>query len=370
MRIGVAWRYFHERSGLPRYCSELVRRLGRTEDVYLFANSVEVELPIRGVVRFPFFFHSDRVEYGPNTLLNSSIVSLGKRRLDLDIVNTQNATLLGQDVITVHGTWWRHYEIHAKSDPRMARELRKSLMPVFEKINYRGRRYRRLIAVSGLASRELQESYGVPEDDIAVVYEGADTERFREDPGRRGAWRRANGLEDMTVLLHVSTDFLRKGLWTIVRGLPYLPKTVHAVIVGRENPGPYREVARSLGVDERLHFVPYADPLEDFYNGCDIYVFPTYYESFGLTLLEAMACGKPVVCTRNAGVSELLTDGKDSLFLEHWDDPRELAGLVSRAMDEAFARGLGHKARRTAEQYTWERTIRATRQVYEAALRR
>src|SRR2546428_2169845 len=114
MRIGIAWRYFHERSGLPRYCSELARHLGQTDEVYLFAHSVEVELPVRGVVKFPFFFHSDRMEYGPNTLVDSAIVSAGKRRLGLDLVNTQNGTLLAQDVITAHGTWWRHYEIHAR----------------------------------------------------------------------------------------------------------------------------------------------------------------------------------------------------------------------------------------------------------------
>ncbi len=368
MKIGLAWRNFHERSGLPRYCTQLARRLAQRDEVYLFARSVEVDIESKKVVTFPFLFTSKRLEYGPNTVLNSAIIAVAKRRLGLDVVNTQDATLLGQDVITAHGTWWGHYRVHAMNNSAMARELRKSVIPLVERWNYRRRRYRRIIVPSRLVWSELRERYGVPEDDMTVVYDGVDPTLFRPDPERRLSWRRAHGFGDEIVLLHISTDFLRKGLWTLVRSLPLLPPSVCLFVIGREDPSPYLAAARQHGVQNRIRFAASADPLEDFYNGSDIYVFPTFYESFGLTLLEAMACAMPVVCTRSAGVAEILHDGRDGVLLDRWDDPRELAAKVSYMIESGIGPGVGREACRTAQSYGWQRTAALTRQVYEAAV--
>ncbi len=370
MRVGIAWRYFHERSGLPRYCTELARKLSAADDVFLFAHRVETPIPARGFVKFPFFFKSDRIEYGPNTFLNSLITKRGKRRLGLDIINGQNATILGPDVITAHGTWWRHYEIHARTDPAKAKELRKSLLPRFEKLNYGRRMYRHIIAPSELACSELEKYYRVPREDVSIVPDGVDTVRFSVDDERRARWRGAHGFREETVLLHVSTDFLRKGLWTIVKSLPILPENVVAVVVGREDPSRYLDVARSLGVSDRIRFYPFSDSLEDFYNGADIYVFPSFYESFGLSILEAMSCGKPVICGREAGVVEILEDGREAFVLDRWDDPIELAEKIRSIATPGVASRMGREGRRTAERHSWDKTVQLTRDAYAQALRR
>lgn len=367
MRIGLAFRTFHERSGLPRYCVELARRLARRDEVYLFARTVEAEVPARGFVRFPWSFRSKRVEYGPNTIVNSAILAMGKHHLGLDVVNTQGAELLGIDVITAHGTWWGHYRAHADANPVLAAELRKSMFPLVERANYRGRRYRRIIAVSELTRRELMGTYEVPSEDIETIPEGVDLERFRPDPVRRRAWRSRMGFDGELVLLHVSTDFVRKGLRTIVRALPSIESDGHLVVVGREDPGPYRELAGKLGASDRITFVPEVDSIEECYAGADAFVFPSHYEAFGLSVLEAMASGLPVVCTRGLGVSELLTDEKDAVLLARWDDPAELARAVNALGTEA-RNEFGGAARRTAERYPWDRAAERTRGVYEAVL--
>ena len=368
MRVGLAFRTFHERSGLPRYCTELARCLVRTDDVYLFARTLETDVPAKGVVRFPWTFHSKRIEYGPNTLVNSALLRVGKSVLGLDAVNTQGAELLGMDVITAHGTWWGHHRAHAAADAAFEAELRKSMMPVVERANYRGRRYRRIIAVSELARRELHEIYNVPNEHIDVIPDGVDLRRFRPDRERRRAWRSAMGFDGELVLLHVTTDFVRKGLRTIIRALPQIEGDPRLVVVGREDPAPYREEARRLGVDGALTFVPFAEAIEDFYAGADVFAFPSHYEAFGLSLLEAMASGLPVVCTNGLGATDLMTDGKDALLLRVWNDPRELAAKVNTLGSEP-RHAIGAAARRTAEAYPWERTAAETREVYEACLR-
>ena len=370
MRIGLAWRAFHERSGLPRYCVELARRLAKTDDLHLFARTVEASIPgTKSVSRFPFEFRSKRIEYGPNTVVNSAILRTAKGLRRLDVVNTQGAELLGLDVITAHGTWWGHFRAHAAKDPALRAELRKSMFPVVERANYRLHRYKRVIAVSELTRRELRETYGVPDEDIVTISEGVDVSRFRPDESRRRAWRSRMGFEGDFVLLHVTTDFVRKGLRTIVRAMPAFPREARLVVVGREDPTPYQEEARHLGVRERITFVPHADAIEEFYAGADAFVFPSHYEAFGLSVLEGMASGLPVVCTRSLGVAELLTDGRDAVLVDHWDDPKALADAVNRLGPEA-RRTMGRAARATAESHPWEETARLTRDVYEACLRR
>ena len=369
MRIGVAFRTLHERSGLPRYCVELVRRLGATDDVYLFARSVEAATPAKGVVRYPWSFHSRRLEYGPNTLVNAALIGVARRRLRLDVVNTQGAEMLGFDVITAHGTWWGHFRAHAAADPAMAAELRKSMFPLVERANYRGRRYRRIIAVSELTRRELRGTYAVPDADIETIPEGVDLAHFRPDAAKRRAWRKQMGFDGEFVLLHVSTDFVRKGLRTILRALPRMDRNARVVVVGGENPGPFQQEARRLGVADRVTFAGFVDDVAGCYAGADAFVFPSHYEAFGLSVLEAMAAGLPVVCTRGLGVSELLTDGKDALLLDRWDDPEELAAKVA-VLHGSAGPEVGRAARRTAEAYPWERTAARTRAVYEACLRR
>ena len=177
------------------------------------------------------------------------------------------------------------------------------------------------------------------------------------------------GYGDEPILLHVTTDFVRKGLRTIIRALPHIDSDARLVVVGDEDPSPYREEAKRLGVEQRITFSGRAETIEDFYMGADAFVFPSHYEAFGLSILEAMASGLPVICTRGLGATELMTDGKDCLLLESWDDPLELAEKIE-SLETAGPRTLGAAARRTAELHSWARTAASTRQVYEGCLRK
>ncbi len=97
-------------------------------------------------------------------------------------------------------------------------------------------------------------------------------------------------------------------------------------------------------VDERLHFVPYTDSLEDFYNGRDIYVFPTSYESFGLTLLEAIGAGLPSIATEVGGMPELIEEGCES-FPVPAGDVDALANRIRRLSERPDLRtSMGQRA--------------------------
>lgn len=368
LRIGLVYRDFHERAGLPRFCVELARSLSRTDDVFLFSRRIGATIPAKRIVRFPWSFRSMRIEYGPNTVVNSSLVGVGKRVLGLDVVNTQGAEMLGFDVITAHGTWPAYLRACASVQPDLSAELRKSVMPLVERANYRTRRYKRIIAVSEMTRRELRAIYGVPDEDIEVIPEGVDLQRFRPDPIRRSAWRKRMGFEGRFVLLHVTTDFSWKGLRTILRALPGIEGDPHLVVVGPGDPAPYL-AEMDPEAKSRVTFFKFQENIEDFYSGADLFLFPSRRESFGLCLLEAMASALPVICTKDLGAAELMTDGKDALLLDRWDSPEELIDKAN-AIGPTGGMKIGVAARQSAEMYSWERMANRTRTVYEACLPR
>jgi glycosyltransferase involved in cell wall biosynthesis len=95
--------------------------------------------------------------------------------------------------------------------------------------------------------------------------------------------------------------------------------------------------------------------LKKFYNGIDVYVQPSCTEGFAITVLEAMSYGKPVIVSEGAGVSELVTDGKDGYVIPICDSDAIVDKLKVLRGDSSLREEMGAAARETAHKYTWER---------------
>ena len=94
----------------------------------------------------------------------------------------------------------------------------------------------------------------------------------------------------------------------------------------------------------------------DFYAAADLYVSPSREDSFGLPVLEAMACGLPVITSTFAGVAELITNEIDGFILRDPSDSQALAQLLERLyIDESLRNRISEAATRTAEKWTWDR---------------
>jgi len=111
-----------------------------------------------------------------------------------------------------------------------------------------------------------------------------------------------------------------------------LEKNVKLLVVGKDRPAHYHDMAGKLGVLDRVFFVGPRRDVENFYGAGDLFILPSVYEPFGNTCMEALACGLPLVTTRMTGASELIREGKNGLII---DDPRniqEMAGILQRAL--------------------------------------
>ena len=231
-----------------------------------------------------------------------------------------------------------------------------------------------LVALSRTVADDFRQFHGVPANRIRVVYNGVDTERFSPE-GRlryRRAVRRRLGIPDRKVLaLIVAHNFRLKGVPTLLRAMSRLAARrlpVHLVVVGGKHLRPWRRMAGRLGIDEAVSFVGPQDQTAPYYAAADLYVHPTFYDTCSLVVLEAAASGLPVITTRINGVSELLSDGVDSLLISDPADADELAGQMRVLLDGYLREKIGKAARQTALRHTLKRNVEEILAVYEEAV--
>jgi glycosyltransferase involved in cell wall biosynthesis len=122
-------------------------------------------------------------------------------------------------------------------------------------------------------------------------------------------------------------------------------------------------VRAELGIEVRF-LGTYRD-MARIYGTSDVCVLPTLHEPFGLPVLEAMACGVPVIVSRCAGVAEVISDGSDGMLLEDPTDVQELAAKLRRLVSERKLRDeLGVCAAETAKRYPWEAIAEKVEMLY------
>jgi glycosyltransferase involved in cell wall biosynthesis len=149
-----------------------------------------------------------------------------------------------------------------------------------------------------------------------------------------------------------------------VRAYPQFPH--HLVLAGKDTwyAERVREAARESGVSGRIRFLGFVSDrdLLQLYNACDLFVFPSFYEGFGLPALEAMACGRAVACSNTSALPEVV-DGAAILFDPYAEDEivRAIADLLLEAELKARMERLGLQR---AAHFSWQKTAQKTLEVY------
>jgi phosphatidylinositol alpha-1,6-mannosyltransferase len=224
------------------------------------------------------------------------------------------------------------------------------------------------VAVSRYTRMRVLE-FGVDPDHVRVLPCGVDPERFRRRD--RDAARAHFGLGDRPILLTLSRLVSRKGHDLVIHALPEILRAVPRalyVIAGPPNP-PYearlRALAQELGVGDALLFLGYVRPDEmaDLYSAADVYVMASRtqsgddnFEGFGITYLEANACGVPVVGADSGGVADAIVDGETGYLVPQDDAPALATRLTTLLADPVTAHRMGVAGRaRVEREFTWDR---------------
>lgn len=247
----------------------------------------------------------------------------------------------------------------------------------------------RVIAQCPSEVDELARYYDADVTRIRVVPSGVDLARFSPIPCDEA--RAALGLDpDEKILAYVGRLQPRKDVANVIqalaalrdRDLGQLPfSRVRLLVVGGETEEAdlAREpemrrligIAENLGVRERVTFTGRrpSDKLRWYYSAADVFVTTPWYEPYGLTPLEAMACGTPAICSAVGGITFTVADGETG-FLVPPRAPEVLAERVASILTEEEVRGrLAHNARRRVEeQFTWSTVAKNTAKVYGEVL--
>lgn len=215
-----------------------------------------------------------------------------------------------------------------------------------------GLRYRAFVAVSERVTAELQRFYRVPSSRVHVISNGIDLHRFSRNEQAGQAIRHEFGIpKHARVLLFVGHEFHRKGLAHVVGALDRLGDEVRLLVVGSDNPAPYRKLTRKA--QDRLIFAGSRSDMPALYSAADAFVLPTSYETFSLVCMEAMACGVPVFATPAGGIEDYLRDGINGFRVRM--DAEDIATRIAAVLDDpALLQRLRDGARATAQRYGWD----------------
>lgn len=221
----------------------------------------------------------------------------------------------------------------------------------------------RIVAANVVERAELLRDHGAHAQRIATIPCGVDTELFA--PGDRAAARRALGLDGRPTLLWVGRIAPIKGLDTLLDAVERLHVTgtaVRLLIVGGDADEPWngheralRDQIERLGLSDAVSFLgpQPQDLLPTYYVAADVTVVPSYYESFGMVALEAMACGSPVIASRVGGLVTTVRDGVTG-FLVPESDVGALADRIQALIADPDLRWrIGREGVRWAAQHRW-----------------
>ena len=220
----------------------------------------------------------------------------------------------------------------------------------------RGRRYRKVVAISERVRRQLKQYYNVPDERIVTIPNGINLSRFNPENARsRSAVRRSFGIpQDVPLLLFVGSQYRLKGLEFAIKALVEMETQAMLLVVGADVAAPFKRLAEQLGVSDRVIFAGARSDLPTIYPAADAFVFPTLYETFALVCLEAMASGLPVLASPVGGIEDYLRDGENGLHINR--DATEIAAKLDRLLNDLELRTRLRKAGiATAKNYAWER---------------
>jgi UDP-glucose:(heptosyl)LPS alpha-1,3-glucosyltransferase len=303
-------------------------------------------------------------------------------RLHFDLVYSPGINCSDADAICVHACFSALEEQFCNAPGGGDRDLRSFARGLHRKLYYAlltrlekrlySRRSVALAAVSARTARELERRFG--RNDVRVIPNAVDLATF--NPAARLARRHearnrfGHPENDFAVLL-IGNDWRMKGVFALLEaaaGCRELP--LRLLVAGEDDPHPYVRRARELGIRERLRFAASSADVLGFYAAADAYVAPSLEDSFHLPVLEAMACGLPVVVSSRAGVSEWIQDGVNGIFLQNPEDPGELSAALGKlAQDPHWRSCLGEHAASTAMTLSWERNVSELRAWLESCAR-
>jgi glycosyltransferase involved in cell wall biosynthesis len=232
-----------------------------------------------------------------------------------------------------------------------------------------------ILADSYATKSDLVDLWQVPKDKITVLYSGVHP-RFQpsNDEQKLAAVRQKHELGDTPYLLSLSTIHPRKNYQMLIRAFkPIAEQFPHNLIIGGGKGWLYEPVFAEVekqGLQGRVKFIGFVDDedLPALYTQATLFLFPSLYEGFGLPLLEAMACGVPVISSNSSSLPEVA--GNSALTLDPLRPHLWTKTITQLLQDPSQRVKMVSAGFRQTQDFTWQRSANQLLQIYQDLLRK
>jgi UDP-glucose:(heptosyl)LPS alpha-1,3-glucosyltransferase len=364
MKVALSFPGVHRRAGVERVAAECARFLAtRGHEVHVFANDFEqFGLPNLTSHRVP-------MRQRPGFMRPISFYQACSKMLrpsEYDAVGSFGAECPYGGVYWAQSVYraWLEYAKAFRPPLSLARWKQRlnPSNPVLLRMeaNHFGKRnYRKVIALSPEVKADLARFYSVPDEDVAVLPNGFAPEEFNPQRAsqRRAEMRKKLGYGDNDrVVVFAANELERKGFGPLVRAMARLNNPVaKLLVVGRVKPDAYIAEMDQLKMTDRVQFAGSTSDVAAYYAAADIFALPTQYEAWGLVIIEAMACGLPVLTSRLAGAAISVQEGHNGLLLDAPADSDEIAAKLKPLLagEHADAATIGA----SVMDYAWDHVL-------------
>ncbi len=382
------------RGGCETYIGDLARRLlADRHEVHIYASRWDEQALPKGIQ-----FHAVSVPWSPRFL---KPWLFGRRCLQAMAERTHDVTIgfdktWGQDVLYPQGGLHAasaEHNLHKHANPMVRRLAR--CVKLFDVANWsysllERRQYLSnppafIVVNSYMVRDHFMRHYHIPPGQLHVVRSAIDLERFPEQDRLRcrSQYREQHGFAPNEVVgLFAAMNYHLKGLEPLLHATqrlfaqPELAAQVPSfklLVVGNPNAGAYKRLASRLGLDDVVRFVGYCPEMRNAYFAADFLVHPTFYDPCSLVVLEALACGLPIITTRFNGASELLHAApgfQEGYVVNDPHDHQQLAWCLAQMLDPARRNAFAQAARRNAAQWSFDQHYRQLMNVLTTAAQR
>ena len=381
MKIALVATHATNEGGVPHYVASLASALAYRHEVTIYSSKFESFEGTGVRHRQIKAIGSGGNIFDLTFLIVSTLVIWVhrlRRRDEFDIIHSHVGSPFFSDVFTSH-FYEREGIAQMKTAPkdmprdRLVGRLRSRLNARIESVLLARRKSGTWIVLSAAMKSGFIRDHPVPPETVFVVPNGVDSSRY--SPDNVGRYRdeireQLSVAPGVQVVLFLGGDWPRKGLAQAIEALSLLAGSQAVLlVVGSGNVTDYRNLAVRFRIEGRVIFAGQIRDGWRYYAASDVYLLPSLYEPFGLSILEAMASGLPVLVSRDSGAAELIHDGVDGLLIQEPRDVRELSTKLGALLKDADLRmRLGKQARRTALKHPWDRVARETEEVYKTVL--
>jgi glycosyltransferase involved in cell wall biosynthesis len=235
------------------------------------------------------------------------------------------------------------------------------------------KRAKKIITVSEFTKKELVDYFKVSSKKITVTYEGVEPEKstiYDLRSKRQQISRETNKYQSISspYFLYVGAAYPHKNLENLLRVFKSFTSHYYLVLVGRQDYFYQRlkKEAQEMGLEKKVIFTGHLDDqaLSQIYQNAFLYIFPSYYEGFGLPGLEAMAHGLPVVASQAGSLPEIFEEA--ALYFNP-NDVEDMIRVINRVVnDENLRRDMVKKGFEQIKKFSWQRCAERTLEIYSS----